>query len=54
MQRKDRRNEPQAAWVVVFVIFAASGIWFFHIGQPFGGVLYILTSFILLSRAFRL
>jgi len=54
MQRKDRRNEPQAAWVVVFLIFAASGVWFFHIGQPLGGVLYILTSFILLSRAFRL
>lgn len=53
MQKKDKRNEPQTAWVVVFLIFAISAVWFFYTDQPFAAVIYIFTSFLILRRVFN-
>jgi len=53
MQKKGKRDEPQTAQVVVFLIFSTSAVWFFYIDQPFAVVIYIFTSFLILRRAFN-
>ena len=51
MQKNGKRNKPEPAWVVVFLIFATSAVWFFYTDQPFAAVIYIFTSFLVLRRA---
>jgi len=53
MRKKDKRNKPQVAWVVVFLIFAIFAVWFFYTDQPFAGIIFIFTSLLFLRRAFN-
>jgi hypothetical protein len=52
MHKKDKREIPKPAWFVVFLIFAASAVWFYSTDQPFAAVIYIWTSFLVLRKAF--
>ena len=46
MQKKAKRRKSEAAWAVVFLIFATSAVWFYYTDQPFAAVIYIFTSFL--------
>jgi hypothetical protein len=35
MRKKAKRKKSEAAWAVVFLIFATSAVWFCYTDQPF-------------------